>query len=156
MIHARIRHHVAAALVGLSVAASPTAAQSDSKEAARAKVRAARNHDPQAKLAAARFPAPVTVNPAWDKMFRDQFQKFFPGHTLLGQSLYSRDWYIKRHPVTDTIEYRQIGTYFAVRTPDDGCMIVALDLYEPFIGGRFQQGRFEDGFKRDPILCENI
>lgn len=145
-----------ALLAAVAVLAVGEAAAQTDREAQRERVRAQRNYDPRAKLAQMRMPPAVTVNPEWDRMFREQFPKFFPGHTLLKQALYSRDWYVKRHPVTDAIEYRQIGTNFAVRAPDGQCFIVALDLYQRWSNGRYDSGRFEDGFKREPILCENI
>ncbi|MDF7776126.1 hypothetical protein P1X14_12775, partial [Sphingomonas sp. AOB5] len=132
------------------------APSNDPRAAARERVRAQRNYDPQAKVAANRMPAAVTVNPEWDRMFRDQFPKFFPGHTLIRQALYSRDWYVKRHEVTNQIEYRQIGTNFGVRAPDGKCFVVALDYYQRYANGRYDSGYFQDGFKREPILCENI
>ncbi|NML04812.1 hypothetical protein [Sphingomonas sp. G-3-2-10] len=142
-------------LIADTALAQPAPAN-DPKASARERVRAQRNYDPRARIATTRLPAPVTVNPEWERMFREQFAKFFPGDTLIKQSLYSRDWYVKRHPITNEIEYRQIGTNFAVKGADGSCRIVALDYYETWQSGGYQRGYFQDGFKQEPILCENI
>jgi hypothetical protein len=102
-----------------------------------------------------RLPPPLSTNADWIAMFRLNFQTSNPGWTYLGQSLYSSNWFIKRNPMTDVAEYRQIGTRIAARAPNGQCSIISYDLYEPWTDTGFSAGRFEQG-SSTTTNCDNL
>jgi hypothetical protein len=106
-------------------------------------------------IAKVRLPAPLSKNPAWEKMFKDYFVRSYSGYTYIKQSLYSSEWYVKKNELTSIPEYRQIGTRIAAKTPDGKCKLIKLDIFQNYVGNSFDSGKFMKGGEQD-ILCENL
>jgi hypothetical protein len=108
-----------------------------------------------AELAEVHMPKAVTQNAEWEGWFKTWFNKEYPGYILVKQALYSTNWYIKKNEISGLPEYRQIGTAIGAKAPDGKCWIIKVDLYQDYIGGKFDSGRYKLAEKKE-MLCENL
>jgi hypothetical protein len=107
-------------------------------------------------LAAVRLKPALSNNPEWIAGFRSAFAALVPGETILKIHPYSADWYIHKNALTSYPEYRQIGAWVAARRPDGTCWIHSIDLWQTYIGSRFDSGTYKPGGPAQQVLCENI
>lgn len=109
-----------------------------------------------AELANVYMPKAVTQNAEWEGWFKTWFTKEYPGYTLVRQALLSADWYIKKNEISGLPEYRHLGTAIGAKAPDGKCWIFKIDLYQDYIGGKFDaNSRYKLSEKKE-MLCENL
>lgn len=108
-----------------------------------------------AELANVYIPKAVTQNAEWEGWFKNWFLKEYPGYTLVRQALYSANWYVKKNEISGLPEYRQIGTAIGTKAPDGKCWIIKVDLFQDYLGGKFDVSRFKLAEKKE-LLCENL
>lgn len=109
-----------------------------------------------ASLASVRMKPALSTNPTWQKWFRDYFTQAHGDQSIIKLNLYSADWYVKKNELTSYPEYRQIGAWIAAKGSDGVCKIYSIDLFQNYIGGSFDSGRFTAVDAPQQILCENI
>lgn len=107
-------------------------------------------------LATVRMKPPLSTNPTWQAWFRDWFSKANPSVTILKINLYSADWFVQKNAATSIPEHRQIGAWIAAKGADGVCRIHTVDLFQNYVGGSFDSGRFVAGAAPQEILCENV
>lgn len=108
-----------------------------------------------AELAEVYFPKPVTQNAEWEGWFKMYFTKNYSGYTILKQSLLTKDWYIKKNEISGLPEYRQMGTAIGAKAANGKCYIIKIDIFQDYLGGKFNASRFDEYDKKE-ILCENL
>lgn len=106
-------------------------------------------------LAEVYMPKAVIQNEEWEGWFKTYFTRNYPGYTITRQSLLSAGWFVKKNEISGLTEYRQMGTAIGAKAPDGKCMIIKIDLYQDWLGGRFDNSRFKE-YTREDILCENL
>lgn len=131
--------------------AEPVLQQFKDDKAVLAHVRKNRN----ANLADVLMPAAASNNPEWEKLFKEHFQKKYPGYTYIKQALTSADWFVKKNEISNQPEYRQTGTIIAAKAPDGKCKLITIDLYQYFQQGKYAHIDFEQKDEK-PILCEKL
>ena len=131
--------------------ADPVLQQFKDDKAVLAHVRKNRN----ANLVDLTMPAAVGNNPEWEKLFKEHFQKKYPGYTYLKQALTSADWFIKKNEISNQPEYRQTGTIIAAKAPDGKCKLITIDMYQYFQLGKYAHIDFQQKDEK-PILCEKL
>lgn len=131
--------------------ADPVLQQFKDDKAVLAHVRKNRN----ANLVDVTMPAAVGNNPEWEKLFKEHFQKKYPGYTYLKQALTSADWFIKKNEISNQPEYRQTGTIIAAKAPDGKCKLITIDMYQYFQLGKYAHIDFQQKDEK-PILCEKL
>lgn len=102
------------------------------------------------------MPAAVTKNTEWEAWFKTYFTKNYPGYTIIRQSLLTANWYIRKNEISGLPEYRQIGTAIGAKAPDGKCKIIKIDLYQDYLGGKFEPNSRFQKFDEKEILCENL
>lgn len=107
------------------------------------------------KIAEVYLPKAVAKNAEWEGWFSQWLGKEYPGYVLIRQSLLSSAWYIKKNEISGFPEYRQIGTAMGVKAPDGKCWIIKADIYQQYLGGKFEASRFQLAGKEE-MLCENL
>ncbi len=109
-----------------------------------------------AALADVYMPKAVIQNAEWEGMFKQYFSKNYPGYTIIRISMLSSNWYIKKNEISGLPEYRQLGCAIGAKAADGKCKIIPLDLYQDYLGGKFDSyNRFEKGREKE-MLCENL
>jgi hypothetical protein len=107
------------------------------------------------ELAEVNFPKPVTQNAEWEGWFKTWFAKNYNGYVQLKQSLLTKDWYVKKNDISGLPEYRQIGTAIGAKAADGKCYIIKIDIFQDYLGGKYDNSRFDEYDKKE-ILCENL
>ena len=131
--------------------AEPVLQQFKDDKAVLAHVRKNRN----ANLVDVTMPAAVGNNPEWEKLFKEHFQKKYPGYTYLKQALTSADWFIKKNEISNQPEYRQTGTIIAAKAPDGKCKLITIDMYQYFQLDKYAHIDFQQKDEK-AILCEKL
>lgn len=109
-----------------------------------------------AELANVYMPKAVTQNAEWEGWFKQYFLKNYPGYTVVRISMLSSNWFIKKNEISGLPEYRHLGCAVGAKSPDGKCKIISLDLYQDYLGGKFESpGRYETGREKE-MLCENL
>ncbi len=108
-----------------------------------------------AELAEVYMPTAVTQNAEWEGWFKTWFAKEYPGYIIVKQSLLSANWYIKKNEISGLPEYRHVGTAIGAKAPDGKCWILKVDLYQDYLGGKFDASRYKLA-ERKEMLCENL
>lgn len=108
-----------------------------------------------AALAEVYFPKAVATNAEWEGWFKNHFSKNYPGYTFLRQSLLSSQWYVKKNEISGLPEYRQMGAAVGAKAPDGKCRIIKIDVYQDYLGGKFDASRFKE-YSNEEISCENL
>ncbi len=108
-----------------------------------------------AELADVFMPKAITQNAEWEGWFKNWFAREYPGYILVKQALYSANWYVKKNEISGLPEYRQIGTAIGTKAPDGKCWIIKVDIFQNYLGGKFDASRFKLAEKKE-MLCENL
>jgi hypothetical protein len=108
-----------------------------------------------AALADVYMPKAVSQNAEWEAEFKNWFLKEYPGYSVIRQSLLSSNWYEKKNEISNLPEYRQIGTAIGAKAPDGKCWIIKVDLYQDYMGGKYNAGRYKTSEQKE-MLCENL
>jgi len=101
------------------------------------------------------LPKAVAQNAEWEGWFSKWFAREYPGYTLVRQSLLSANWYIKKNEISGNPEYRHLGTAIGAKDPEGRCWIIKVDLFQDYLGGKFDNSRFKLAGK-DEMVCENL
>jgi hypothetical protein len=108
-----------------------------------------------AELANVYMPKAIAQNAEWEGWFKSWFAREYPGYIFVKQALYSANWYVKKNEISGLPEYRQIGTAIGAKAPDGKCWIIKVDIFQDYLGGKFDASRFKLAEKKE-MLCENL